>query len=380
MQPNWLTSYGLSLLEVLLILLFIVVLVSFGWWWIRHKAKQMESALADARQHGVQLQEELTKTQQHVDQLQNESTSAQRHAEQLQDELAEAHTQRNEASRELATLQDQVVQLKGEVNDVRAQYDPATIRKLQDEFQTQIAHEFARELNSFVDGCKKTASGLTDDQIDLRVLQNDLRAKAVDLKQHCENIVSLERSDRVKVERRIVVLRPRLERILASLVETYAEPRGVELQPRYQSLPPIGIDWSLTEPILRNVAHNAIKHSRPGDVVEIELRLVEDGEIRQAIIDVRDHGGGISPELQAELFELRRRGVGLPLSRKLARLLGGDVILVSSNPGEGTLFRIILPYDNPGEPLTPDGQPDSALVDRPNGSPTLDTASAGATA
>ena len=95
-------------------------------------------------------------------------------------------------------------------------------------------------------------------------------------------------------------------------------------------------------------------------------------------IDVRDHGSGIPDEDQERIFERNERGkgltegsgLGLYLARIWARLLGGDVELVWSRSGEGSLFRIILPYVEPGEPPSSDEQTDSAPPTVPQDSTT----------
>jgi two-component system, NtrC family, sensor kinase len=81
---------------------------------------------------------------------------------------------------------------------------------------------------------------------------------------------------------------------------------------------------------------------------QIEVRLyTADG---RATIDVRDNGPGLSPEVKRQLFEPGRStkpnseslGLGLAISRQLARLSGGD-IWVASPPGDGTVFRVVFP-------------------------------------
>src|SRR6185369_292771 len=102
--------------------------------------------------------------------------------------------------------------------------------------------------------------------------------------------------------------------------------------------------------ILRNFISNALKFTERGEV-RVSARLVERGEIR---FEVADTGIGIEPEDQERIFQefaqidspLQRRvkgtGLGLPLCRKLAELLGGSVS-VESHPGQGSKFTAVIP-------------------------------------
>ncbi|MRX08635.1 histidine kinase [Pseudoduganella sp. FT25W] len=102
--------------------------------------------------------------------------------------------------------------------------------------------------------------------------------------------------------------------------------------------------------ILRNFISNALKFTEQGQVV---VELVDEAEGRITLA-VTDSGIGISPENQQLIFEefsqiehpLQRRakgtGLGLPLCRKLATLLGGEVE-VHSAEGQGSTFYLRLP-------------------------------------
>jgi signal transduction histidine kinase len=101
---------------------------------------------------------------------------------------------------------------------------------------------------------------------------------------------------------------------------------------------------------LTNLIDNAIKYSPAGG--EIEIGCEHDG--RDASISVRDHGIGISAEQAHLLFtrfgrlvtpetsHIRGTGLGLYLARETARLHGGDIV-VTSTPGGGSTFTVILP-------------------------------------
>jgi signal transduction histidine kinase len=101
--------------------------------------------------------------------------------------------------------------------------------------------------------------------------------------------------------------------------------------------------------IVLNLLSNAIKFTDVGEVV-VSVRATA-SEVRVA---VRDSGIGISPAAMKELFQDFHQleagdgrrydgtGVGLALSRRLARALGGD-IEVRSRQGEGSVFTLVLP-------------------------------------
>ena len=90
-----------------------------------------------------------------------------------------------------------------------------------------------------------------------------------------------------------------------------------------------------------------MRHSPADEVIDVELRAA-DGTLR---FDVVDRGEGIAPELQSSIFEAFERagrqtergtGLGLALSRKLARLLGGE-LNVESQVGKGARFILRVP-------------------------------------
>lgn len=113
--------------------------------------------------------------------------------------------------------------------------------------------------------------------------------------------------------------------------------------------------------VLHNLVGNAVKFTDRG---EVELRVRVHGE--RLRIDVRDTGVGIAPEDLARVFEpfqqadnsYARRfagtGLGLTISRELARAMGGDVT-VESMPGQGTVFTLDLPW-RPCDPPRSDSQ------------------------
>ncbi len=99
--------------------------------------------------------------------------------------------------------------------------------------------------------------------------------------------------------------------------------------------------------VLLNLVGNAINYSPKGS--QIWLRLEEVGDT--ATITVADQGQGLSQDQQARVFKKFERlgrggdggsGLGLYISRKLARAMNGDLV-VESEPGKGARFTLSLP-------------------------------------
>jgi CheY-like chemotaxis protein/two-component sensor histidine kinase len=116
-------------------------------------------------------------------------------------------------------------------------------------------------------------------------------------------------------------------------------------------LPHLVTDESKVSQILRNFISNALKYTERGEV-RVSARLTPDGE--SAAFTVRDTGIGIAPEDHGRIFQeftqldspVQRRvkgtGLGLPLCRRLAELLGGTVS-VESALGAGSVFTAVIP-------------------------------------
>ncbi|MGB3850332.1 MAG: ATP-binding protein [Tunicatimonas sp.] len=113
--------------------------------------------------------------------------------------------------------------------------------------------------------------------------------------------------------------------------------------------------------ILYNLLSNAIKFTAEGGVT-ISLRMAPHAVNEcKAIIEVQDTGIGIAPEKLQSVFQVFHQsdastsrkyggtGLGLSISKKLAEMQGGT-IRVTSTMGEGSTFRVALPYLTAVEP------------------------------
>src|SRR5690606_16007222 len=107
--------------------------------------------------------------------------------------------------------------------------------------------------------------------------------------------------------------------------------------------------------VFGNLLTNAVKYTKDGGRIEIELRTEDDEPLPCAVVTVRDSGDGIPPHMLERVFELfsqatpaeaRPRGglgIGLSLVRGLVELHGGSVHARSEGVGHGSEFVVRLP-------------------------------------
>jgi PAS domain S-box-containing protein len=136
----------------------------------------------------------------------------------------------------------------------------------------------------------------------------------------------------------------------AALIEPIAAEKGLIFEFKYPP-PPAIVETDLTKvrQILLNLLSNAVKYTDSGRVsLEVELR---NGKARFCVMDT---GQGIGAQHVEKIFDpfwqvedattrsVGGAGLGLSVTRRLARLLGGDVHVVSA-PGTGSTFVVELP-------------------------------------
>ncbi len=171
------------------------------------------------------------------------------------------------------------------------------------------------------------ASSLVNDLLDLSRLDEDrLRPKMADV--NIETII----------------------RRAAGLVTPAARGKNVTIAIDTQlDKPNCHTDQHRVEQILINILGNAIRHSPNGGTVTVAVRSRDDEGICQLMVD--DEGSGIPEDDLDRIFDVyysnpgddgNGTGLGLPLSRRLARLLGGD--LVAENLRPGARFSLTLPH------------------------------------
>lgn len=260
----------------------------------------------------------------------------------------------------VSTFADQAViaienaRLFNEVQEKSRQLEIASQHKSQ--FLANMSHELRTPLNAII--------GLTDMMVAnaprfgtekaLEPLRRVHRA-GVHLLGLINQVLDLSKIEAGKLELNpeSVSIPPLVDEVIGT-ARQLAEQNGNKLTVECPAnLSPITVDPMRLRQILLNLLSNACKFTKDG---EVSLTVRRKANAGQGIIEiaVRDTGIGMTPEQQGKLFQdftqaestTARRyggtGLGLAITRRLARMMGGDVI-VESEPGKGSAFTVQLP-------------------------------------
>ncbi|MEJ0037253.1 MAG: ATP-binding protein [Gammaproteobacteria bacterium] len=267
-------------------------------------------------------------------------------------DLRERQDDLQRLNRELEDTNRGVVALYAEL-DEKADH----LRRADDmksKFLSNMSHEFRTPLNSI-----RALSRLLIDRIDGDL--NDEQSKQVGfIAKAADDLTELVNDllDLAKIEAGKTEVRP----VEFSVANLFSALRGMlrpllvseDVRLVFDDLPATLVmynDEGKVSQILRNFISNAIKFTEKGEV-RVSASLGEDG--RTALLAVADTGVGIRPEDQGLIFEeftqvpnklqgrVKGTGLGLPLCRRLARLMNGEVG-VRSELGVGSTFTTTLP-------------------------------------
>jgi signal transduction histidine kinase/DNA-binding response OmpR family regulator len=267
-------------------------------------------------------------------------------------ELRERQEELMHLNRELEDTNRGVVALYAEL-DEKADH----LRRADDmksKFLSNMSHEFRTPLNSI-----RALSGILLDRADGE-LTNEQERQVRFISKAAEDLSELVNDllDLAKIEAGKIEVRP----VEFAVVNLFSALRGMlrpllvsdDVRLVFDEPPPSLVmynDEGKVSQILRNFISNAIKFTERG---EVRVAAVPDEEGRSITLSVADTGIGIRAEDHGRIFEeftqvanplqgrVKGTGLGLPLCRRLARLMNGDVG-VQSEPGIGSTFTATLP-------------------------------------
>jgi signal transduction histidine kinase/CheY-like chemotaxis protein len=273
-------------------------------------------------------------------------------------ELRDRQEELAQLNRELDETNRGVVALYAELNDKADFLQRAS--ELKSHFLSNMSHEFRTPLNSIT-----ALSQILLDRLDGELTAEQekqvkfIRSSAQDLMEIVNDLLDL-----AKVEAGKVSIRPKrfqvsglfaaLRGMLRPLLSQNSSVNLIFEDP--VDIPDIYSDEAKISQILRNFISNALKFTERGEV-RVSAAVGRDDTV---VLSVADTGIGIAVTDQERIFEewaqvegqlqrsLKGAGLGLPLSRKFAQLLGGDVY-VRSEVGKGATFFAAIPINFSGQ-------------------------------
>jgi signal transduction histidine kinase/CheY-like chemotaxis protein/HAMP domain-containing protein len=320
--------------------------------------------------------------------LLKQSQSLARELQSQQEELQQTNAELGEKARLLADQNVEVERKNREVEQARVALEEkaaqlALTSKYKSEFLANMSHELRTPLNSLLilsDQLSKNGGGnLTLRQVEFA---QTIHSSGNDLLALINDILDLSKieSGTVVVDVGEVWFKD-LQDYVDRTFRHVAESKRLEFQLAFAPDLPSAIytDAKRLQQILKNLLSNAFKFTDRG-TVSLEVRAVKHdfsgddaAQARAAsgvAISVHDTGIGIPPEKQLIIFEAFQQadgstsrkyggtGLGLAISREIAKLLGGEIKLVST-PGDGSTFTLYMPLAfQPSRPARRSSVPD----------------------
>jgi signal transduction histidine kinase len=254
--------------------------------------------------------------------------------------------------RELRLLEDLALRIALAIDNSRLYRDALVADRAKADFLAVMSHELRTPLTAIVGYTDLLSSGISGP---LTAKQKEQLERISTSSNHLRALIDdVLTFSRLELGREDVRSAPSdlgmLVREVAAIAEPLVKGKGLDLLVAVPNQPtPLETDPKMLRQILLNLVSNAVKFTDHGEI-ELTARS-EDG---QMILQVRDTGIGIAaahldkifePFWQAEQGPTRAAGgagLGLSVSRRLARLLGGDLI-VESETGKGSVFTTRLP-------------------------------------
>ena len=223
-------------------------------------------------------------------------------------------------------------------------------------FVTAVTHELRTPLTTFQMYAEMLFEGMVSDEKQQKHYLGTLRVEASRLAHLVENVLSYARLERGRTAGRLQTLT--LERLVEPIADRLADrarQAGMELVVETDGeagRAKVRTNASASEQILLNLVDNACKYACGAVDKRIHLAFQQNGGAAE--VRLQDHGPGVSPSVRRRLFhsfsksahEAARTapgvGLGLALSRRLARDMGGDLRL-DKGVIDGACFVLTLP-------------------------------------
>ena len=329
-------------------------------------------------------QEELRVTN---EELEEQTKALQESQAELQAQQEELRVTNEELEEQAKTLEEQKKGMEAQNTDLveareqirKKAHDLELASKYKSEFLANMSHELRTPLNSILI-LSQLFAGNRDGNLTERQIESAsaIHSSGTDLLNLINEILDLSKIEAGKIEVNFeTMLLEVMKSDLTRVFKDVAAQKGVEFKIRQEAALPDSIetDSHRLQQILRNLLTNAFKFTEKG-AVTFHIKRPKDSEARACRLDpehaiafaVIDEGIGIpKDQLEAIFLAFQQAdgstsrkyggtGLGLSISRELAKLLGGNILLESTE-GKGSTFTVVLPQSQAHAP----GQDDPVI-------------------
>ncbi|MBC7880254.1 MAG: response regulator, partial [Anaerolineae bacterium] len=320
-------------------------------------------------------QKELTDTNKRLEQQARSLQASEERLKSQQDELQQTNEQLQEQARLLSQQNKEVERKNQEIEQARKSVEEKAEQltltsKYKSEFLANMSHELRTPLNSLLILARlltdNIEGNLTDKQVEYTRTIHSAGADLLGLINDILDLAKIESGTMsVDVEQILFAdLRIQMERIFRQVAQDRGLDFVIDMDPQLPKA--IYTDPKRLQQVLKNLLSNAFKFTEQGKVT-LKISMATGGwnpynenlnsDLGVVAFSVIDTGIGILADKQKVIFEAFQQadgstsrkyggtGLGLSISREIARLLSGEIKLVSTY-GEGSTFTLYLRLDN----------------------------------
>lgn len=254
---------------------------------------------------------------------------------------------------EIEVIESLVAQVGSSIENAKLFRKVEDASRQKNAFLANMSHEIRTPLNAMIGFSEMMArNDISESQREN--LASNLRKSGTQLTRIIDDILDLSKVEagKLMIDRKSVRLVSVVHEI-KSVMDLRAREKGIEFKIESSGELPshIETDEVRLKQILTNLIGNAIKFTDRGSIL-LHVRLLQnDSDENFLAFRIRDTGVGIPDEMQDQLFKpfsqadssttrkFGGSGLGLALSRRLCRELGGDLMLIESIEGQGSTFE-----------------------------------------
>jgi signal transduction histidine kinase/DNA-binding response OmpR family regulator/CHASE3 domain sensor protein len=319
--------------------------------------ERLQALLAETQAQSEELQSQHSELENINAELEAQAEKLQTSDEELrvqQEELQQANQELEERSRLLEEKNELILERNLDIQKKAEELEQTT--RYKSEFLANMSHELRTPLNSILLLSRllsdNAGKNLNKDQVEYAEV---IQTSGKGLLTLIDEILDLSKieSGKMELDYGDLSLEGFIKEI-SSLFSPLAKEKSIEFTTQVESGVPavIHTDSHKLEQVLRNLISNALKFTKTGGAITMKVSV----DKNDLSFSIKDTGIGIAKNKQQSIFEAfqqadgstRRQyggtGLGLSISRELAKILGGEIKLISEE-GKGSEFILTIPLD-----------------------------------